>query len=313
MLGNIVSSLVLMAAFGQSEPVAHGHSQYVLGPGDQISIRALHATDISDKPVRIDDSGFIALPLIGRVKASGLTAEQLASAVQKQLDPYIRDPQVSVDVMELRSRPVSVLGAVKIPGVYQLQGKKRLLEMLSSAGGLDQDAGYSIRISRLQSAGTIPLPVGQVTASGEYNVAEVTLSDLIEGKHPEQNIIILPDDVITVPRAKLIYVMGEVHKPGGFVLRDRESMSVLQALSMAEGLNTTAGAHNAKILRPSEKTGQKVEIAVNVKTILDGKSPDVPLLPDDVLFIPNSAAKSATMRAVQAAIEMGTGIVIWRK
>jgi polysaccharide biosynthesis/export protein len=289
-----------------------GSARYVLGPGDQISILALHAPEISDKPVRIDDSGNIALPLVGRMHAAGLTVEQLAAAIRDQLDPLIRDPQVSVNVVELRSRPVSVLGAVKTPGVYQLQGRKRLLEVISTAGGLDQDAGYSVRLSRMRSAGTIPLPASQITASGDYNVANIDLADLIEGKHPEQNIVILPEDVITVPRARLIYVIGEVHRPGGFALHDRESMSVLQALSLAEGLNTTAGANHAKILRPDEKTGRKTEIAVNVKNILEGKNPDVPLLPDDVLFIPNSASKSAAVRALQSAIEMGTGVVIWR-
>jgi polysaccharide export outer membrane protein len=125
--------------------------------------------------------------------------------------------------------------------------------------------------------------------------------------------MVLPGDVITVPRAKLVYVIGEVHKAGGFVLRERQSISVLQALSMAEGLTQTAGSKNAKILRPVEGTDRKDEIAVNVHDILAGKSPDLSLLPNDVLFIPTSASKSAALRGIETAIQMGTGVVIWRR
>ena len=299
-----LSALVL----GQS---AGGNSAYVLGPGDQISVRAMHAAEMSDKPARVDDDGFIRLPLVGRVKAAGLTVEQLSGQIRERLEPIIRDPEVSIDLMELKSHPVSVLGAVKTPGVYQVQGKKRLIEMLSAAGGVDQEAGDSVRISRNHSFGTIPLK--NVRDSFEFSVAEVNLAELLEAKHPETNILIFPQDVISVPRAKLVYVIGEVRKSGGFVLRERESMSVLQALSMAEGLTVTAGSKNAKILRPVENGVAKQEIAVNVKDILGGKSPDLQLRPDDVLFIPNSTAKNATLRAIESAIQMGTGMVIWRR
>jgi polysaccharide export outer membrane protein len=178
---------------------------------------------------------------------------------------------------------------------------------------LDQDAGYKLRISRDTAAGSIPLPAAQLNAAGEYEVAEINVRELLEGKHPEQNVLILPGDTISVPRSRLVYVIGEVHRAGGFVLRDSENLSVLQALSLAEGLAPTAGAQNARILRPNAEGTKKDEIKVNVKEILAGKSPDVPLRADDVLFIPNSAAKSATIRGVETAIQMGTGLVIWHR
>jgi polysaccharide biosynthesis/export protein len=287
------------------------NSTYVLGPGDQVSVRALHAAEMSDKPARLDEDGYIRLPLVGRIKAGGLTVEQLSGKIRERLDPIIRDPEVSIDLMELKSHPVSVLGAVKTPGVYQIQGKKRLLEVLSAAGGVDQEAGDSIRITRNRSVGPIPLPSARESA--EFSVAEINLAELLEAKRPESNIIIFPQDVISVPRAKLVYVIGEVRKSGGFVLRERESISVLQALSMAEGLTVTAGSKNAKILRPVENAANKQEIAVNVKDILGGKAPDLELRPNDVLFIPNSASKNATLRAIESAIQMGTGMVIWRR
>lgn len=285
---------------------------YVLGPGDQISVRALHAAELAEKPARLDEDGYIRLPLAGRIKAGGLTTEQLSELIRLRLDDLIRDPEVTVEIVELKSHPVSVLGAVRTPGVYQLKAQERLVEVLSAAGGVDQDAAFNLRISREKRVGAIPLPSQQVTDAGEYQVAEIKLEDLVQGKHPEQNVAILPDDVITVPRAKLVYVIGEVHKSGGFVLRERQSMSVLQALSMAEGLTSTAASKNAKILRASEDSERKTEISVNVRDVLSGRSPDLALLPDDILFIPNSASKSATLRGIETAIQMGTGVVIWR-
>lgn len=298
---------------GWNPGTAQPQAAYVLGPGDMIAVRAQHAAELSEKPVRVDNAGEIHLPVAGSLAAAGLTTGQLAAKIRARLESLIRDPEVTIEVVEFKSHPISVLGAVKTPGVFQLQGEKRLLEVLSVAGGIDQDAGSSIRISRKKSAGTIPLPFSRVKDSGDYTVGEVFLQDLIQARHPEFNILVAPDDVITVPRAKLVYVIGEVRKAGGFVLRERESMSVLQALSLAEGLTQVAGAKDARILRASEDSARKTEIAVNIRSILAGKAPDTPLLPDDVLFIPNSAARNATLRGIETAIQLGTGVVIWRR
>jgi len=123
---------------------------------------------------------------------------------------------------------------------------------------------------------------------------------------------IKPYDVVTVPRAKMVYVIGEVKKQGGFVLRETQHISVLQALAMAEGMTKTAGGKNAKVLRPTGDGDHREELPVNVPGILAGKTPDARLEPGDILFVPNSAAKSATFRTIEAAIQMATGLVIWR-
>jgi polysaccharide export outer membrane protein len=115
-------------------------STYVLGPEDQIAIRALDAEEISDKPLRIDLSGYIRLPMAGRLGASGLTIEQLEAQLVERLKTFIRESEVPVSITEFRSQPVSVIGAVKNPGVHQLQGRKTLIEILSLAGGLDRAA-----------------------------------------------------------------------------------------------------------------------------------------------------------------------------
>jgi polysaccharide export outer membrane protein len=286
---------------------------YILGPEDQILIRALDAGEISEKPMMIGTSGYISLPMLGRLRVSGLTVEQLETEIVSRLRFYIRDPKVAVSVLEFRSQRVSVLGAVANPGVVQLRGRKSLFEILSEAGGLKNEAGNSVKITRRNENGAIPLPSAANDPSGQFSVAEVSVKSIVEGRNPQENILIMPNDVISVPRAELIYVIGAVRHPGGFVLSEREQVSVLQALSMAEGLDRLASGANARILRSSEPASTRTEIRVDVNKILTGKTRDIPLVANDVLFIPTSGAKSATVRGIEAAIQLGTGIAIWRR
>jgi polysaccharide export outer membrane protein len=206
-----------------------------------------------------------------------------------------------------------VIGAVNNAGVHQLQGRKTLVEMLSLAGGLRQDAGYRVKITRELDWGEIPIENARVDSSGKFSVAEVSLKDILEANTPGGNIRIMPHDVISVPRAQLVYVIGEVHKSGGFVLGERETVSVLQALSMAEGLARTAAPGSAKILRSPSGDSQRIEIAVDLRRILSGKDNDVPLRSDDILFVPTSKSKNAVMRSLEAAIQLGTGFAIYRR
>jgi polysaccharide export outer membrane protein len=287
-------------------------STYLLGPDDQLEIAGPELTDMSNKPVRIDGEGDVQVPLAGTVHVAGMTVQQTEQELDKVLGKYIRHPQVVVNVAEVRSQPVSVLGAVNSPGVHQVQGHKTVLEMLAMAGGIRQDAGYSIRITRQLEWGCISLPGAQLDASGKYSVAEVNLRKIMDAKTPEENIQIFPHDVISVPKAEMVYVIGEVKRSGGFVLGEHQSISVLQALSMAEGLNTGADPRHAKILRLKSDADQRVEVAVDVKDALNGKKPDMPLQGEDILFIPGSTGKKAALRGLEAAIQTGTGLAIWR-
>lgn len=301
---------VAMAAQGPSTPVL---SHYVLGPGDQITIRALDVDEISDKPVRIETNGLINLPMIGRFKAGGLTVEQLETEIAKRLKKFVQEPQASVAVTEFRSQPVSVLGSVAQPGVHQLQGHKTLFEVLSLAGGLKQDAGHSIKITRSKDYGAIPLENAMDDSTGRYSVASVSVKSVMEARNPRENILIMPNDVISVPRADMVYVVGAVKKSGGFVLAERENITVLQALSLAEGADKTASTKRAKILRIAAGQTARLEIPVNMKEILAGRANDVPMRADDILFVPSSAARSAGVRAAEAAVQITTGLVIWRR
>jgi polysaccharide biosynthesis/export protein len=205
-----------------------------------------------------------------------------------------------------------VLRAVNLPGVHQVSGHKTLLEMISLAGGVRADAGYSIRITRQVEWGCLPLPGATMDASGRFSVAQVSLQDIMEAKVPEENIQILPHDVITVPKAELIYVTGAVKKSGGFILGEKQNMSVIQAISMAEGLGTAPDTKHAKILRLSPGSDQRTEIPVDLKTILQGKGHDIPLQGNDILFVPDSTGKKVALRALEAAIQTGTGVAIYR-
>ena len=287
-------------------------STYLLGPDDQLEISGPELTDFANKPVRIDGEGDIQAPLVGRVHVSGLTVQQTEQKLDKALSTYIRQPQVVANVVEVRSQPVSVLGAVNAPGVHQVQGRKTLLEMLALAGGIRQDAGYSVRITRELAWGCIPLPTATFDASGHFSVAELNLKKIMEAKNPEENIQIFPHDVISVPKAEMVYVIGEVRRSGGFVLGEHQSISVLQALSLAEGLNNTADTRHARILRLKREADQREELPVDVKDVLNGKKPDVPLQGDDILFIPGSTGKKAALRALEAAVQTGTGLAVWR-
>jgi polysaccharide export outer membrane protein len=297
-------------AFGQ---VPTQFPSYVLGPDDQIVIHVLDSDEIGVSPFRIDMRGSINVPLAGRLQAAGLTVEQLEVALTARLTEYFKTPVVTVSVFEFRSQPVSVLGAVNTPGVHQIRGRKTLFEVISEAGGLKNEAGNGIKITRRKEFGPIPLPGATTDASGEFSVAEVSVKSVMEARNPQENIQIQPNDVISVPKAELVYVIGAVKRAGGFVLSEREHISVLQALSMAEGLDRVASPANAKILRASNDAATRAEIPVDVNRILAGKISDVQMLANDILFIPNSAAKSAAMRGLEAAIQLGTGVAIYRR
>lgn len=312
----ILTAVLLAAgtASGQPPPASDPiRSTYVLGVDDQILIWALEPEELSGKTVQVSATGFVHLPLAGRVRAAGLTVEQLEADLAARLKQYVQEPQVAVTVTEFRSQPVSVIGAVNRPGVHQLRGRKTLVEMLSLAEGLRPDAGHSVKITRGIEWGAIPLPGVALDPSGRFSVATVKLKGVLEARNPEENIPILPHDVISAPRAEMVYVIGEVRKSGGFVLQDNETMSVLQALSLAEGLLRTAAPSGARVLRPEPGGGQRSEIPVNVKRILAGQEADAPLRPNDILFIPNSTARNVALRGIETAVQVGSGIAIFRR
>jgi polysaccharide biosynthesis/export protein len=290
-----------------TNPATDLSTLYVLGPDDQISIRVLDVDEIDPtKPIRVDVDGFVDVGLIGKIKAAGLTVDQLEASLTQSLKRYVQNPKVSVIVTDYRSQPVSVLGAVNAPGVYSLTGPNTIVEALSKAGGLRPDSGDTIHITRLSSEGNIPLASATIDPSHSFSTATLEVKALLSAKNPQEDILVKPGDVISVPRADLVYVVGTVRQPGSFPLTERQDISVLQALSMAQGLDKGSAPKHAKILRGGFAGQKKEMIPVNLSDILRGKAPDLPLMANDILFVPTNTAKNAGLRAIEAALQAGT-------
>jgi len=306
---------------------------YRIGAGDLLEISVYGAPDLS-RTVRVPAQGSISLPLIGSVDAAGLTSQELERLIEALLRRnYMTDPQVNVFVKEVESHPVSVFGAVERPGVYQIQGPESLIEVLSMAQGLADDAGDKVIIMRrgettdsayanptypcvaeaanspISSAKAEPIVSG-VNAGGES--LQVDLKELLSSPNPVYNVEVNPGDVVKVPRAGIVYVVGEVRKPGGFLLRTNENISVLQALALAEGTTSTSSEKGARIIRTG-KNGSREEIPIHLKRILAGKEADPVLASKDILFIPNSATKAAFYRGTEAALSITGGLIVYRR
>ncbi len=309
-----------------------------IGPDDLLDITVFEAPEL-DRSLRVSANGEISLQLLGPVKAGGLTPRQLESVLQELLRrTYMKDPHVGVFVRELQSHPVSVVGAVKRPGVFQIRGTKTVLELLSMAEGLADDAGDTVLVMRgvgfpgssanesigqkLQkperaSVGSTDEassePDALTNQIRQEEIVEVDLKNLLESVDPAVNIPVHPGDIVKVARAGIVYVIGEVRKPGGFVLKSNENISVLQALALAEGLTRTSSKSQARIIRTVQSTDKRIEIPIDLGKILSSKAPDPLLQPKDIIFVPDSSAKSAFYRGAEAVLSTATGVVIYRR
>jgi len=291
----------------------HGtRADYVLGPGDQITLSVEGLDEnYSEKIFRIDGSGDVSLPLIGRIHAAGNTSGSLEVALQTKLEPILKHPQVVVTVGSFGSQPVSVLGSVTNPGIFQLQGRKTLFDVLSMAGGLAPEAGYVVRVTRPVENGKIPLPNIQVDVGSRASVASIRVKDIIGIPKASDNIEILPGDTVSVPKSGVVYAVGSVVKPGAFSLDENESLSALQVVSLAEGLLPTSSTSKAKIIRIVPNTPNRVEIPVNLSQLMAGKAPDVQLQAQDILFVPSSKAKKAGLRTLDVIAQAAGYTVVY--
>jgi polysaccharide biosynthesis/export protein len=275
-----------------SDSAASG--EILIGAGDLLKIGVIGATDY-DQEVRVASNGDAGLALIGNVHLAGLTADQASQLIRKRLldGKYFADPQVSVFEKEYATQGVSVLGEVQKPGVYPLIGPHRLFDVLSQAGGTTLKAGELITVTRQNQ----PHSPQNVRLSADPN------------KNNESNIEMHPGDTVVVSKAGVVYVVGDVHKPSGFVM-ESHGMTVLQAIAMAEGPNTTAALKNSKIIR-STPTGP-TEIPIELKKMLAAKAPDLRLQAEDIVFVPSSAAKNVAYRSLQSIVNVATGVAVYR-
>jgi polysaccharide export outer membrane protein len=290
-------------------PGTQNSGSYRLGAGDQIMIRASNSPELNEKTFRIDLNGYINAPTIGRIMAAGSTVEALERELLTRMRVFLQEPDVAVSVMEYQSQPVSIFGEVATPGVHQLQGRKTLVELLSMAGGLKVDAGPLVRITRDLQYGRIPLEGAADDPTGKYSIAQLELKPLIAAKTPEKDIAIQPYDIISVPRAELIYIAGDVTKSGPVELTDRTTISVLEALSATGGVTKTADTKKGRILRSVPGSSIRAQVPVNISKIMTGKSNDVQMMAGDILVVPPSSTKKAAQRALEMAIQVGTVVM----
>ena len=321
----------------KAHEVSSSPGDYQIGPEDLLEISVFEAPELN-RTVRVAASGEISLPLLGAVQAAGLTPKALEFVLQELLRrTYMNDPHVGVFVREMQSHTVSVFGAVKRPGVFQIRGAKTVVEVLSMAEGLAEDAGDTVVVMRGAGlpgaaesvlndppAEAAPAPPGKTinpaaaasrateeTAGG--NTVDINLKSLLDSGDARSNVVVYPGDVVKVTRAGVVYVVGEVKKPGGFMLKTNENITALQALAMAEGLTRTSAKSRARIIRTDESSGARTEIPINLDKILAGRIADPLLRPKDIIFVPNSAGKSAFYGSTQGIVSIVGGAAIYRR
>jgi polysaccharide export outer membrane protein len=285
-------------------------TNYILGPEDQITVRVFAADDIPDRPAQIANDGTVTLPMVGQVHAAGLTVDQLQAALVTAYKKFFKDPQVTVQVNDFRSQPVAVAGNVNTPGVVQLRGNRNLMEVIGQAGGLRADAGDSVLITRDLSEGAIPVSGAFTDPTGKYSVAHIDIRSIMSGKDPDGNILIKPHDVITVPRARMVYVLGNVNRPGGYVMTENETVSLTQAVALAGGWSQNAKLSGTRILRASGGA-EREQIRADIKKIMENKSPDLQMRADDILYVPNSFGRDLGTRGLEAAIGTGAALAVF--
>jgi polysaccharide export outer membrane protein len=277
------------------EAAAAGKPQDVhIGVGDLLQVTMFGTQDFN-ADFRVSSSGDISLPPLGLVHVAGLSTSEAEKSIERQLveGEFYRAPRVSVFEKEYVTQGVSILGEVKNPGVYPLLADRHLLDLLSQAGGLTPNASKTV----------------SVTHAGQSTPSVVTLSS-----DPElaatSNPAILTGDTIVVATAGLVYVIGNVNKPGGYPMTDNQ-LTVLQALALAGGNSPMAALDRAQIVRQGKGTREAVPISV--KKMLAGRNKDIRLQPQDILFIPGSTGKNAATRSVEAILQAAVGVAVYRR
>jgi polysaccharide export outer membrane protein len=268
-----------------------------LAVNDQLVILASDVDGIGDRPFRVELDGTVTLPLVGRVRALGLTVEQFEKELVGQLGSYVRSPRVSVKRLATRADTIVVAGAFRNPGVHPLSERRPLLDVLSAVGGLQPNAARTIKITR-RFTGRNPLPSAVVDPETGASTATVNVSRLIEDPSARDDIVVEPHDVLFAGPAGVVFLTGEVLRPGSFELAERDSFGVTELVSLAGGWGRDAAPDKTKILRPILNGSRRAEIPVNVKSILDGRLADFRVLPNDIVIVPRSKGKARAFRSV---------------
>jgi len=272
---------------------------YRIGPGDIIEITVEDAPELSGQ-FRASVAGRISMNYLGSVVAGGRTPDELARFIADGLrERYIFDPNVKVIVKQVNSRSYFIQGAVSGSGVYQIEGRPTLLELITLAGGLAHNHGstaFIIRRNRnaqvdavaLEKAGEESPEQAAARAASMFTLVKANISGLLKGNF-DQNMFLEPGDIVNIPQTDLFFVAGDVKAPGSFPLR--EGTTLRQAISLAQGVNITASAGRGIIFRENTINGQREEIPVDIGQVMNGRGADHPLRPNDIILVPNSRMK----------------------
>jgi polysaccharide biosynthesis/export protein len=265
-----------------------------ISPGDLVIVTVDGVSDYRPE-ARVSEEGMISLPLIGEVAVGGITVEHAQDEIAKKMSDgnYFRDPHVSVFVKEYASIGISVLGEVARPGVYPSLGVRRLYDVVSAAGGFSARAGKTVTITHRD------LPQKPITITIDADPA----------KSVSRNVEVEPGDTIMVSKAGLVYVVGDVGRPGGFIMDNNERITVLQVLAMAQGVNRSAAMGSARIIRRTPQGPSEVQVPL--KQMMAAKTSDMEMQPEDILFIPGSAAKNVVKRSMESLMQVATGLAIY--
>jgi polysaccharide export outer membrane protein len=270
-----VSLVLLMgsALAAQQPPV----TEYRVGPKDLLEVTALGVAEINKLVVRVSEDGKIGLPLVGEVDVNNLTQSEVERKLVRILgEKYIVNPQVTIFILEYKSKRVNVLGAVEKPGPYELLGRQTLMSIISQAGGMTRDAGNDIIVIRQ-------------LADGSSTSIRISIDDLFVKGDAKLNIPLEPNDIVNIPVDKIVtvYVFGQVKNPGALQVKRSNIPSLTQAIAQAGGFSDRAARGGVRIRRKGP-SGQEMEIKINAKDILTGKIKDFPLMENDTVYVPES-------------------------
>jgi polysaccharide export outer membrane protein len=259
-------------------------SALVIGPGDEVEITVYGAPDLSGR-TRVSADVNIAMPLIDYVRIAGLSSSEAEATIEAKLrlNNILNDPQVSVYVKEYNSSGISVAGEVAKPGFYSALGPHRLFDVLQAAGGPTDKAANEVMISHRDEKDATTFYISKDPA-----------------KMAASNVDLQPGDTVVVPKAGIVYVLGEVTRPGGYVLNSTGGITVLQVVAAAGGSTRIASPGKTRLLHRTENGFQ--EQGVNLKKLLRGKAHDVPVQDQDILFIPSSGIKTALNASALVAV-----------
>ena len=268
-----------------------------IGPGDVLDVEVFDTPELSLSAARVADNGDITLPVLGVVQVTGLNLSQAARKIEAALRArgIMLQPHVTVAIVENATQGATLLGEVKADGVYSTGGGRRLLDIIALAGGLAPSAGKIVTIAHRDD------PHHPVIIRLVPNALDLGA---------QRNPVIQPGDTIMVGRAGIIYILGDVAKPGGFLIDNNEHISLIQALTLAGGWKREAALSQARLIRKVPEGHE--ELKLDLKHVIKGKQADVAVEDGDILYVPSSIGKTVAYRGMEAAITAAQSVAVYQ-